>query len=81
MIYPNPVNDKINVSVQAKSNIEDLTVEIINIYGQNISSINNKNVFGEFNIESDLSYISSGIYLVIVKENGNQVYSKKIIKN
>jgi len=81
MIYPNPVNDKINVSVQAKSNIEDLTVEIINIYGQKIISVQNKNVIGEFNIESDLSYITSGIYLVIVKENGNQVYSKKIIKN
>ena len=80
LIYPNPFDNKLNITVQTKRNIEELNVEIINLYGQKLSSIVNKNVFGEFNIESDLSNLTSGMYLLIVKENGKQVYSKKIIK-
>ncbi len=80
-IYPNPFNDIINVNLQANRNIEELTVEIINLYGQKISSIKNRNVFGEINVETDLGHLASGMYLVVVKENGKQVKSQKIIKN
>jgi len=81
MVYPNPFNNILNVTVQAKNNIEELTIDIINLYGQKIASIKNKNVFGEIKIETDLSYLSSGMYLIILKENGKQVFSKKIIRN
>ncbi|HSO85834.1 MAG TPA: T9SS type A sorting domain-containing protein, partial [Draconibacterium sp.] len=80
-VYPNPFNDVLNVTINAKNKIEELTVEIINLYGQKISSTQNKNVFGEIKLESDLNYLTDGIYLVVVKENGKQVFSKKIIKN
>jgi hypothetical protein len=81
LIFPNPFNDILNITVQAKNSIGELTVEIFNLYGQKISSIQNKNIFGEIKIETDLRHLASGIYLVIVKENGKQVYSKKIIRN
>lgn len=80
-IYPNPFNDIINVNLQANRNIEELTVEIINLYGQKITSTKNRNVFGEINVETDLGHLASGMYLVVVKENGKQVKSQKIIKN
>ena len=80
-IYPNPFNDMLNITVDAKSNIEELTVEIFNIYGQKIVTIHNKNVLGEIKIESDLNYLPGGMYLVHVKENGKLVNSQKIIKN
>ena len=79
-IYPNPFSDILNITVQAKRNIDELNVEIINLYGQKLTSTINKNVFGEFKIETDLSNLPSGMYLLIVKENGKQVYSKKMIK-
>jgi hypothetical protein len=81
MVYPNPFNDILNITVQAKNNIEELTIDIINIYGQKMASIQNKNVFGEIKIEPDLSHLTSGMYFMVVKENGKQVYSKKIIRN
>jgi hypothetical protein len=81
LIFPNPFNDILNITVQAKNSIGELTVEIFNLYGQKISSIQNKNIFGEIKIETDLRHLASGMYLVVVKENGKQVYSKKIIRN
>jgi hypothetical protein len=81
LIYPNPFNDILNINVQAKSNVEELTVEIINVFGQKIASTQNRNVFGEINIEKDVSYLPAGMYFVVIKENGKQVNSKKIIKN
>jgi len=80
-VYPNPFNDILNVTVQAKNNIEELTIEIINLYGQKIVLSQNKNIFGEIKIETDLSHLTIGIYLIVVRENGKQVYSKKIIRN
>ena len=81
MVYPNPFNNILNVTVQAKTIIEELTIDIINLYGQKIASTKNKNVFGEIKIETDLSHLPGGMYLVVLKENGKQVFSKKIIRN
>ena len=81
MVYPNPFNHILNVTVQAKNNIEELTIDIINLYGQKIASTKNKNIFGEIKIETDLSHLPGGMYLVVLKENGKQVFSKKIIRN
>jgi hypothetical protein len=80
-IYPNPFNDKLNITVNPKSYIGELTIEIINIYGQKVFAVQNKNVFGEIKIESDLTSLPGGMYFVVIKENGNQVNSQKIIKN
>jgi hypothetical protein len=80
-VFPNPFNDFLNITVQAKSSIEELTVEIINLYGQKIYSAQNKNISGEIKIDIDLSNQASGMYFVIIKENGKQVHSKKVIRN
>ncbi|HSM46765.1 MAG TPA: T9SS type A sorting domain-containing protein, partial [Draconibacterium sp.] len=79
--YPNPFNDILNVNVQAKNNIAELTLEIFSLYGQKVASAQKKNSFGEIQFETDLSHLSSGMYLLIVSENGKQVFSKKIIRN
>ena len=80
-VFPNPFNDILNITVQAKNSIEELTIEIINLYGQKIYSTENKNILGEIKIDIDLSHQASGMYFVIIKENGKQVHSKKVIRN
>ncbi len=80
-IYPNPFNDKLNIDIQAKNNIEELRVEILDIYGQTVKSAINKNISGEIKIENDLGFLSSGIYIVVIKENGNLISAQKIIRN
>lgn len=81
LIYPNPFNDILNVMVQAKNNIDELTLEIFSLYGQKLVSVQKKNSFGEIKFEPDLSNLTSGMYLLIVSENGKKVFSKKIIRN
>lgn len=81
LVYPNPFNDILNVTLQAKNSIAELTLEIFSLYGQKVASAQKKNSFGEIKFETDLSYLSNGMYLLIVSENGKKVFSKKIIRN
>jgi hypothetical protein len=80
-VYPNPFSNKLKITVQAGSEIEDLNIEIINLYGQTITTLQNRNILGQITIEPDLSKLANGMYFVIVKENGKLVKSQKIIKN
>lgn len=80
-VFPNPFNEVLNISVQVKSNIEELNVEILNLFGQKITSTQKINAFGDINIENNVGYLPAGMYLVVVKENGKPVISKKVIKN
>jgi hypothetical protein len=80
-VYPNPFKTELIVSVQAKKTINCIEFDIFNMFGQKIHSIQNKNIIGELKERIDLSFASDGMYFVSVKENGRQVYSKKIIKN
>lgn len=80
-VFPNPFNEVLNISVQVKSNIEELTVEILNLFGQKITSTQKINAFGDINIEPTVGYLPAGMYLVVLKENGKPVISKKVIKN
>lgn len=81
LVYPNPFSNVLNVNVQAKNNIDELTLEIFSLYGQKVASAQKKNFFGEIKFEVNLSHLSIGMYLLIIRENGKQVFSKKIIRN
>lgn len=79
-VFPNPVNEILNVAIHSKNNIEELNIEIINSFGQRIASVQKRNVSGEINVENNISFLPSGIYFIIVNENGKPVIMKKIIK-
>ena len=80
-VYPNPVSDILNISIQSEELIENLTFEIYNVYGQKLELIQGDNIIGNYRVETDLSSYKNGMYLIIVSENGKQVYTKKIIRN
>ena len=81
MIYPNPFNDVVNISLQANKNIDEIKIDVFNMFGQKIHSTQNKNVFGEISYKIDLGNYADGMYLISVKENRKQVFSRKIIKH
>ncbi len=81
MVYPNPFNNLITVSVQAGKNIDELELNVFNLFGKKIHSVQVRNVIGEFSQQINLGNYADGMYLVSVNENGKQVFSKKIIKN
>jgi len=81
LVYPNPFNDIVSVSVQANKNIDYLELDVFNMFGQKIYTKKHKNAIGEITHKIDLGNYANGIYFISIKENGKQVYSKKIIKN
>lgn len=77
MIYPQPANDHINVSLYLNQN-SNLTLQIYSLNGQLVHAQNYTNQafgFNRFNIPLSLS---QGIYLVKVA-SGNQTITRKII--
>jgi hypothetical protein len=80
-VYPNPFNDRLKITIHARNEIKELSVEIINLYGQAIDTKQFKNVIGEINHEPDFSNVAGGMYFVVVKENGKKINIQKIIKN
>ena len=79
-IYPNPFNNVINISVQANKNIDEIEFEVYNMFGQKLNITLNKNIIGEISHKINLGNYADGMYFISVKENGKQVYSRKIIK-
>ena len=81
LVYPNPFNTSVTVSVQAKKRVDELVIDIYNMFGQKIHSIQNKNVLGEIEHNVDLGIYADGMYLISIRENGRQVFTKKIVKS
>lgn len=70
-IYPNPTNGALHISgIQ-----EEVSVEIFDLLGRKVMSIDNVNNNQEFDVQS----FSSGVYLVKVKGKHSR-FTKKIIK-
>ena len=69
-IYPNPVNDKIEIT-----ELDNGMIEIINIQGQIVKTLNTSNT----KTTIDLSKLSSGVYTMRIKTDDG-IMIKKIIK-
>ncbi len=77
--YPNPVKNKLNVSVMLE-NKQDLHFRILNAQGQEIAYHNRKNVVpGKYLFRFDVSDYKPGMYFVKLNLN-DQNNTQKIIK-
>ncbi len=72
-IYPNPVADQINVSVEDYRNT---TLEVYNLLGKVVKTVE----LDSQNTQVDVSTLSNGTYIVRVM-NGEKVSTKKVIVN
>lgn len=70
-VYPNPANDKIIIT-----NFENGTIEIINLQGQTIKTINTSNTITTI----DISKLSGGVYIIKVKTDIEIIFKKFIKK-
>jgi len=75
VIYPNISAGKFRIRVQNSASVKFLSLDIYNILGEKIYSIENIN---KTNIEINLSYYSKGIYFVKIND-GMKNYHQKII--
>ncbi|MBN2636307.1 MAG: T9SS type A sorting domain-containing protein [Prolixibacteraceae bacterium] len=81
LVYPNPFNEMVSLSVNTKNPVDRIEVELYNLYGQTIFSDFYENVDGEISEKIDMIGKPSGIYLLNVKENGIKIFTKKLVKH
>ncbi len=81
LVYPNPFGGSFKVTTDSQDFIDLLQFDVYNMHGQKVKSLLHKNVTGPLTSEITIENGNPGIYLLVVKENGRQVLSKKIIHN
>ena len=77
-VYPNPVVDIINVKLNNCTG-EDIKMRILNSNGQMLNLQEKNKVFGSYQISTNVSNLSSGMYLLILQK-GDQIVKRKIVK-
>ncbi|HKI89419.1 MAG TPA: T9SS type A sorting domain-containing protein [Draconibacterium sp.] len=80
-VFPNPFHETFNIMVQPKKPASNIQIDIFNMFGQKIKTTFLPNIVGRTKQEINMNDTGAGMYFITVKENGQQVYSKKIIKN
>jgi hypothetical protein len=70
-VYPNPVNDILNISI-AENNT---SISIFDIVGKNVSDMELVNGTNTLNIES----LNPGVYFYSIKRNGTVIETKKLV--
>ena len=77
VLSPNPASDFVNLNF---NNITgDASIELYDVMGRVIKTYSVAEVSGAINV--DVSTFASGIYLVILKENGMVSLQRKLVKN
>jgi hypothetical protein len=80
LVYPNPFNNFVTVSVQANKTVNELEFDVFNAFGQKIYSEQHNNAIGKITHNIDLKNFAGGMYYIVVQENGKKIYSEKIVK-
>jgi hypothetical protein len=72
-VYPNPACKNITVNIKGNSGIK---LQIVDIYGKNVAQTINACDVNTI----DISHLKGGMYFLQIFENGNVIYTQKIIK-
>jgi hypothetical protein len=81
MVYPNPFSGSFNIHVHPDEATHLLEFEVFNMHGQRIRTLRYTNVTGQLTSEVVIENRIRGMYLLMVKENGKPVFTKKLIHN
>jgi hypothetical protein len=77
-IFPNPANEAINIAISL-TNSENTVINVLDISGKIVKTMNLGNVQGEKNLTISLDNMTTGVYFVeMTNEAGTQV--KKFVK-
>jgi hypothetical protein len=78
-IYPNPANDHawLNFTLDSPKNLQ---IQLISVNGRLSTLVSGIYDAGENSVMLDLSKQIEGIYLLVIYENGEMIFSKKVVK-
>ena len=77
-IYPNPSSGRFNLMISSAEAMAKVTVKVIDMLGQTVSSQDIEDVQGIRNTDIDMSYAPTGVYHVIIS-NGTSTEVKRIV--
>ena len=80
-VFPNPFTSSFKIQTDSYETIELLEFDVYNMHGHRIKTLQFNNATGQITSEVIIENGISGIYLLVVKENGKQVFTKKMIHN
>ncbi len=81
MVYPNPANNSLNLAYVLNADGE-VQIEIVDVLGKKVIQENSSGRAGEkTNKALGIEALSSGPYLLTIRQNGAIILSSKIIKN
>ncbi|MCF8370256.1 MAG: C10 family peptidase [Bacteroidales bacterium] len=78
VIYPNPTDNVLNIAGRI-NDTEEMDISIHNSIGQVVQMRKQTKVFGNYELQFDLSDVPAGIYFVQIK-TGQQVITRRFIK-
>lgn len=80
-VYPNPVNDFLTITYEAKETISNITFDLMDMNGRVVKSLGGQSGISGMNQgRVDVSDLNKGVYLLTIKAD-NSTVTKKIIKN
>ncbi len=77
-IYPNPSSGSITIEFSGATVTGDASIEVRNAIGQQVYSIEEKNVNRKFKKEIDLNKFSTGVYIIKLKTS-DKFFQQKIL--
>jgi len=78
-IYPNPIQEDLNLNLHSSKN-QNIVLEIISLDGKKILKKDFTIFKGQNTIETNISKLTKGVYLLKLSNASNDIISKKIIK-
>ena len=79
-MYPNPVNDLLNISIETKG-IKNIFFRIFDSSGKCLADENQGTNNGTATKQLNVSNLAPGVYFVSIYEDGRKVKTEKFIKN
>ena len=79
-LIPNPARNQFILEVSTPQAIPDLFIQILNAEGRQVDSYYRSKPIGRANFEIPVHFLSSGIYYVVVYDEGKIIESKKLLK-
>ncbi len=80
-VYPNPATDRVNVEVYFSNSTSNASIQLMDMSGRVVQVVETEVVSGSNTMSLDIQNLSTGMYTVLVYENGSLIHTNKLKKN
>lgn len=78
-LYPNPTKGKFHLQFSSNADVDEVSLKVMSVTGQNIMTKSYSNVGNRFDQEFDMSGYASGVYYVELQADGKKMLRKLMV--